>query len=370
MFLPLNARVCHECSLVQLEAYEAPENIFSDYAYFSSYSSTWLDHAARYCAMARDRFCLDGNSTVVEIASNDGYLLQNFKRAGIPVLGIEPAANVAAVAIERGIPSRVVFFGTETAQALNAEGVAADLLIGNNVLAHVPELNDFVRGLKILLAPRGVLTMEFPHLYWLMRQRQFDTIYHEHFSYFSLLAVDRVFAHHRLKIFDVDELPTHGGSLRIYVSHPGAYPIAQGHLDHLRAKEQSEGLDRLESYQAFGQAIREVKSALLQFLLEQQRLGNTVCGYGAPAKGNTLLNYCGIRTDLLPFTVDVSPHKQGRLLPGSRIPILAPHAIAEAKPAYVLILPWNIREEITQQMEHVRDWGGKFVVAIPELEIF
>jgi SAM-dependent methyltransferase len=370
VFLPLKALVCDDCLLVQLEAYETPENIFSDYAYFSSYSKSWLEHAARYCEMARSRFGLTAGSQVVEIASNDGYLLQNFKGWGIPVFGVEPAANVAETAVAKGIPTRVVFFGADSARDLVRDGVVADLLIGNNVLAHVPDLNDFVSGLKILLGPSGAITMEFPHLLQLMLERQFDTIYHEHFSYFSLAVVQKVFAHHGLEIFDVEELPTHGGSLRIYACHPGAHAPVRDHLDAVLAKEDAAGLGQLETYRRFEREVQVVKRDLVRFLLEQQEQGKVVVGYGAPAKGNTLLNYCGAGPDVLPFTVDLSPHKQDRLLPGTRIPISAPAEIARTRPDYVLILPWNLRDEISQQMAQIREWDGKFVVAVPALEVF
>ncbi|MEA2491611.1 MAG: hypothetical protein QOH21_3403 [Acidobacteriota bacterium] len=368
-FYPLTAYVCERCFLVQLPAVQTPEHIFSDYAYFSSYSDSWLEHARRYCQAMTERLALDANSLVVEIASNDGYLLQNFVAAGIPSLGIEPAANVAAVAREKGVETLVRFFGTATAQALAGEGRRARLLLGNNVLAHVPDLNDFVQGLAILLANDGVVTMEFPHLMQLMRGNQFDTIYHEHFSYFSLLTVRQVFARHGLALFDVEELPTHGGSLRIYARHAEEGSGPGEHVVHLETVEREFGLDRIETYTRFAEQVRATKRALLTFLIRAREEGKRVVAYGAPAKGNTLLNYCGVRTDLIEFTVDRSPHKQGLFLPGTHIPIHDPERIRETKPDYVLILPWNLTDEIVGQMSDVRGWGGRFVVPIPRLEV-
>jgi len=368
-FFPLTVYVCDECLLVQLPAFETPENIFSDYAYFSSYSDSWLAHARSYCRAMIERLALDATTPVVEIASNDGYLLQYFLEAGVPVLGVEPAANVAEVARERGIETLVRFFGVDTARALAAAGRKARLLLGNNVLAHVPDLNDFVAGLKILLADGGVITMEFPHLMRLIEGNQFDTIYHEHFSYFSLLAVQRIFAAHGLTIFDVDELPTHGGSLRIYARHSGEGGEAGESVVHLMTIEREFGLDQIGTYGRFAEQVRETKRALLSFLIRAKEEGKHVVGYGAPAKGNTLLNYCGIRADFLDYTVDRSPHKQGSFLPGTRIPIHAPDRIRETKPDYVLILPWNLKDEIVEQMADVRSWGGRFVVPIPRVEI-
>jgi SAM-dependent methyltransferase len=368
-FYPLHALVCDACWLVQLPEMESPEAIFSDYTYFASYSDSWLAHARSYAEMAIDRFELGASSQVVEIASNDGYLLRWFRERGLRVLGIEPAANVAAVAAAAGIPSRVAFFGRELATQLAAEGVRADLLVGNNVLAHVPALNDFVAGLAVLLAPRGVLTMEFPHLVRLVAENQFDTIYHEHFSYFSLLAVERVFAAQGLQIFDVDELPTHGGSLRIYVRHQGQG--AEGaKVSALRREEERLGLTTGAYYDAFQAQVRATKRQLLRFLIDAKEAGRRVVGYGAPAKGNTLLNFCGIGRDFLDYTVDRSPHKQGRLLPGSRLPIAGPERVTETRPDYLLILPWNLRQEISAQMSGIRAWGGKFVVAVPRVEVW
>ena len=369
-FYPLRAYVCHECFLVQLDEYVAPGEIFSDYAYFSSYSDSWVEHARRYAEAMTRRFRLSAQSRVVEIASNDGSLLQHFVRLGIPVLGVEPAANVAKVAVEKGIPTTVRFFGQKTARDIAQEAGQADLLLGNNVLAHVPGLNDFVAGMKILLKPQGVITMEFPHLYRLMERNQFDTIYHEHFSYFSLYTVEKVFAAHGLTIFDVAEIETHGGSLRIFARHADnvALPV-EASVAALRQRELDEGFTRLETYAAFAEQVRETKRAILEFLIGAKRAGKTVVGYGAPGKGNTLLNYCGIRQDFLDYTVDRSPYKQGKFTPGTRIPILAPERIRETRPDYVFILPWNLLDEIAGQMSYIREWGGKFVVPIPKLRV-
>jgi 2-polyprenyl-3-methyl-5-hydroxy-6-metoxy-1,4-benzoquinol methylase len=369
-FYPLHAWVCGSCFLVQLEQFETPENIFSDYAYFSSYSDSWLEHVASYTEAMVKRFSLNAGSHVVEIASNDGYLLQYFVKRGIPVLGIEPAANVARVAEDKGVPTLVKFFGTETATALAGSGKQADLLLGNNVLAHVPDLNDFVSGMAKLLKPQGVITMEFPHLLRLMAQNQFDTIYHEHFSYFSFLTVEKVFAAHGVTLFDVEQISTHGGSLRIFGRHSadGTKPVSPS-VAALRQEELKAGLDNAKTYAAFAEQIKAIKRALLRFLIDAKEQGKTVVGYGAPAKGNTLLNYCGVRTDLIDYTVDRSPHKHGSYLPGVHIPIYHPDRIAETRPDYVLILPWNLKEEIMLQMAHIRSWGGKFVVPIPKVEV-
>lgn len=369
-FFPLRVYVCGECLLVQLPEEERPEAIFSDYAYFSSYSESWLRHAEAYAAAMIDRFGFGPGHQVIEIASNDGYLLRWFKERGMPVLGIEPAKNVAAAAEAAGIPTVVRFFGAATARDLVAGGKRADLLAGNNVLAHVPDLNDFVAGLKILLAPQGVLTLEFPHLLRLMAEDQFDTIYHEHYSYFSFATVRKVFAAHGLTLFDVEELPTHGGSLRIYGRHAedDSKPVGE-RVAALLAAEEGAGLGRLETYHSFGERVIKVKWGLLRFLIDTKESGKSIAAYGAPAKGNTLLNYCGIRTDFLDYTVDRSPHKQGRFLPGTRIPIHAPDRLRETRPDYVLILPWNLKEEIVEQMADVRSWGGRFVVAIPEVRV-
>lgn len=369
-FYPLCVYVCGECLLVQLPEEERPEEIFSDYAYFSSYSESWLRHAREYAEAMIARFGLGPTHQVVEVASNDGYLLRWFVERGIPVLGIEPAANVAQAAEAAGIPTLVKFFGAETARGLAERGMRADLLVGNNVLAHVPNLNDFVAGLAILLAETGVLTMEFPHLLRLMEEDQFDTIYHEHYSYFSFTAVRRVFSTHGLTLFDVEELPTHGGSLRIYARHDrdDSKPVGD-RVRELLAREEAAGLTSLDAYRSFTERVERVKRGLLRFLIQAKEEGKTLAAYGAPAKGNTLLNYCGIRTDFLDYTVDRSPHKQGRFLPGTRIPIHAPDRLRETRPDYVLILPWNLKDEIVGQMADVRSWGGKFVVAIPEVEV-
>lgn len=369
-FYPLHARVCGSCLLVQLEAFESPEKIFGDYAYFSSYSESWLRHARQYADTASKRFGLGASSLVVELASNDGYLLQYFVAQGVPVLGIEPAANVAASAQKKGVPTLVRYFGTEVARELSASGRKADLIVANNVLAHVPALNDFVAGIAGLLKPDGVATLEFPHLLRLLQGHQFDTIYHEHFSYFSLGVAEKVFAAHGLTLFDVDELSTHGGSLRIYVRHAEnrALPVTNA-VQALLGREHAAGLDAVATHGAFAEAIKKSKRALLKFLMDAQEDGKKVAGYGAPAKASTLLNYCGIRTDLLEYTVDRSPHKQGRFLPGVHIPIHAPERIFETRPDYVLILPWNLQDEIVEQMAGIRAWGGRFVVPIPELRV-
>lgn len=369
-FYPLHAYVCGICFLVQLPEFESPQHIFGDYAYFSSYSDSWLAHARTYTEEMVRRFGLAAHSQVIEIASNDGYLLQYFKERKIPVLGIEPAANVAEVAKDKGIPTRVQFFGVATARELAQEGLQADLLLGNNVLAHVPDLNDFVAGMKIALKPGGVITMEFPHLLRLMQENQFDTIYHEHFSYLSLTTVRQVFAAHGLVLFDVQELTTHGGSLRIFARHAEANTIeVQPVIAQLLACEAAAGLTTLAAYTAFAEQVRETKRALLEFLITAKREGKRIVGYGAPAKGNTLLNYCGIREDFLDYTVDRSPHKQGRYLPGTHIPIHAPDKLSETRPDYVLILPWNLKEEIVSHMAHIREWGGRFVVPIPRAKV-
>jgi SAM-dependent methyltransferase len=370
-FYPLTVYVCGKCFLVQLLEYVAPENIFSDYLYFASYSDTWLSHVKAYTDEMVKRFPITADSLVVEIASNDGYLLQYFVEKKVPVLGIEPAANVAAVAIQKGVPSLVKFFGSATARELAAAGKKADLLLGNNVLAHVPNINDFVSGMKILLKPQGVITMEFPHLMRLMEQNQFDTIYHEHFSYLSFSTVEKVFAAHGLTLFDVEELPTHGGSLRIYARHAEdtTKPVGLRVLE-LRTREQSAGYSKLETYSRFAEQVKETKRKLLEFLIRAKRSGKFIVGYGAPGKGNTLLNYCAIRTDFLDYTVDRSPHKQGKFLPGTRIPVCSPDRIRETRPDYLLILPWNLKDEIIQQTSYIREWGGQFVVPIPEVTVY
>jgi hypothetical protein len=374
-FYPLKPLVCESCWLVQLPMVESPEAIFADYAYFSSYSSSWVEHARRFADQAIARYGLDGSSLVVEAASNDGYLLRHFVARGIPVLGVEPAANVARVAVEAGIPSLVRFFGADTARELVRERGPARLFCANNVLAHTPYLNDFVAGVHAVLErpggrspedPGGVATFEFPHLGRLVAENQFDTIYHEHFSYFSLTAVRRVFAAQDLSVFDVEELPTHGGSLRLHVAHGGARPVS-GAVNELLERERLEGVETMAYYRAFAERVRETKRKLLAYLIDTKRAGLSIVGYGAPAKGNTLLNYCGVRQDFLDYTVDLSPHKQGRFLPGTRIPIHAPSRIFDSRPDRILLLPWNLADEITRQMAEVRSWGGRFVVAVPEV---
>jgi SAM-dependent methyltransferase len=371
VFYPLHVWVCDRCFLVQLEESVAPDKIFTEYAYFSSYATSWVEHALRYTRMATERFGLDARSKVVEVASNDGYLLQHFVKAGIPVLGIEPAANVAEVAIARGVPTTVQFLGQVTGAAIAREHGPADLVLGNNVLAHVPDINDFVRGLRELLAPHGVITMEFPHLQRLVEGNQFDTIYHEHFSYLSFGTVEEVFAAHSLVLFDVEELPTHGGSLRIYARHEDHVGLAvKNSVGAMRERERSLGYRDLARYQSFGQQVQETKRRLLAFLIEAKQQGKRVAGYGAPGKGNTLLNYCGIRTDFLDFTVDANPYKQGKYTPGTHIPILAPDALKRERPDYVLILPWNLKDEIMEQAAYIREWNGRFVVPIPTVQVF
>lgn len=370
-YYPLHAYVSENTLLVQLEQFETPDNIFSDYAYFSSYSESWLKHAKAYTEMIVERFGFNQNHQVIEIASNDGYLLQNFVDKGIPVLGIEPAENIAKVAEEKGIPSLIKFFGVQTAKELVIQGIKADLLIGNNVLAHVPNLNDFIAGLKIILNPNGILTMEFPHVLQLIQQNQFDTIYHEHFSYFSFLTVDKIFAAHNLTLFDVEELPTHGGSLRIYAKHDDAEsPSISERVKDLKSKEIAAGLHLIETYITFGEKVKETKRKLLRFLLAAKVENKSIVGYGAPAKGNTLLNYCGIGRDFIDYTVDRNPHKQGLFLPGTHIPIASPDKIRQTQPDYLLILPWNLKEEIMEQMAFICEWGGQFVVPIPEVKVY
>lgn len=369
-FYPLHVQVCGNCFLVQLEAYVTPEHIFSDYAYFSSFSDSWLAHAKRYTDLMVERFGIDEKSFVVELASNDGYLLQYFVEKRVPVLGIEPAANVAAVAVKKGVPTLVKFFGRESAGELAASGKQADLLLGNNVLAQVPDLNDFVAGMKILLKPSGVITVEFPHLQRLMEENQFDTIYHEHFSYFSFVTAEKIFAAHGLTLFDVEEIPTHGGSLRIYGRHAedSSKPVTT-RVTALRNREVSAGYLCLDTYSRFAEQVKETKRKLLEFLIQVKRSGKRIAGYGAPGKGNTLLNYCAIRTDFLDYTVDRNPYKHGRFLPGTHVPIFPPERIRETKPDFLLILPWNLKDEIIKQNAFIREWGGKFVVPIPEVHV-
>lgn len=369
-FYPLDLFVCKKCFLVQLDEFESPEEIFGDYAYFSSYSDSWLLHCKEYTEKMIPLLGLGTDSLVVEVASNDGYLLQYFKDGQVPVLGIEPAANVAEVAREKAIPTEVAFFGSETARRLRSEGKGADLLLGNNVLAHVPDLNDFVVGLKILLNPGGVLTMEFPHLLPMLDDVKFDTIYHEHFSYFSFITAQKVFAAHDLTIFDVEILPTHGTSLRIYVRHTenDSRPITEN-VTALKRREEEAGLTDIGRYLSFSDSVNVVKRNTLKFLIKAKEEGKMIAGYGAPAKGNTFLSYLGAGVDFFDYTVDRSPAKQGKYLPGSHIPIKAPEMIFETKPDYLFIFPWNLKDEIMGQMDFIDDWGGRFVTAIPKLEI-
>ncbi len=371
VYYPLHVYVCENCFLVQLEEYESAESIFTDYAYFSSYSDSWLKHSENYCKKMASQFRLDESSFVVEVASNDGYLLQYFVRQGVPVLGIEPAANVAKVAVEKGVPSLVRFFGTDLAKELAADGRRADLVLGNNVLAQVPDLNDFVEGLKILLKPDGVLTLEFPHLLKLIELNEFDTIYHEHFSYFSILTTVRLMEAHGLKVFDVEELKSHGGSLRIYACRAecSAHPLQPG-VAKVLADEAKAGLSSPQGYDGFARQVKETKLALVEFLLTAAKQGKSVAGYGAPGKSATLLHYCGIGKDLIEYTVDRSPYKQGRFLPGNHIPIFHPDRIRETRPDYIVILPWNLKNEIMEQLAFVREWGGRFIVPVPMVTIY
>lgn len=369
-FFPLHAYVCEQCFLVQLKEFEQPEKIFNNYVYFSSYSESWLAHAREYTEMMIERFTLNSSHQIIEIASNDGYLLQYFKEKNIPVLGIEPAANVADVAIKKGIETRIQFFGGETASALKSESISGDLILGNNVLAHVPNLNDFVAGLKIALAENGIITMEFPHLLNLIEEHQFDTIYHEHFSYFSLYTVEQIFNKHKLKIFDVEQIQTHGGSLRIFCCHKedNTQEISP-RVNEIKQLELQSGLDQLDTYLSFTDKVQQTRQSLLNFMINAKEQNKSTVGYGAPAKGNTLLNYCSIRTDFLDYTVDRSPHKQGKFLPGTHIPVYPVERINETKPDYILILPWNLRDEITQQLKYTNEWGCKLVLPIPETRI-
>jgi C-methyltransferase C-terminal domain/Putative zinc binding domain/Methyltransferase domain len=365
-FYPLHVKVCEKCFLVQLDEYVSPDHIFTEYAYFSSYSDSWLAHSSKYVDMISERLGLGAQSLAVELASNDGYLLQYFVKKGIPVLGVEPAVNVAKVAEQKGVSTLTKFFGCQTAREMAADGKAADLVIGNNVLAQVPDLNDFVGGIRIVLKPEGVATLEFPHLMRLMDENQYDTIYHEHFSYFSLITVEKIFAAHGLILFDVDEVSTHGGSIRIYLRHieDNSKPVTAAVLK-LRERELAAGLNRMEAYASFTEQVMESKRALLELLIQLRREGKRVVGYGAPGKGNTLLNYCGIRTDFLEFTVDRNPYKHGRFLPGTHIPIHPVERIGEQRPEYILILPWNLKDEIMAQLAYTRKWGAKFIVPIP-----
>lgn len=365
LYYPLNVLVCENCYLAQLKEYVSPETIFGEYAYFSSFSTSWVAHAKAFCEAITKRLGLCADSFAVELASNDGYLLQHFLPLGIPVLGVEPAANVARAAVEKGVPTRVDFFGVRLARQMVAEGLLADLIIGNNVLAQVPDLNDFVAGMKILLKPEGVITLEFPHIERLMAENQFDTIYHEHFSYFSLLTIDLMAARHELRLIDVEELPTHGGSLRVYLANEGSNWVTDDRVAELLDREKRHGLTQMTTYTSFGYKAQRAKRDLLAFLISAKSEGKKICGYGAPGKGNTLLNYCAIGTDFLDFTVDRNPYKQGRFTPGMHIPIKPIEAIEQAKPDYILILPWNLKDEIIKQLHHVAAWGAKFVVPIP-----
>ena len=370
-FYPLCVYVCEKCLLVQLPEFENPQNIFGDYAYFSSYSDSWLKHSKDYVNMILKRFNFKKNSRVVEIASNDGYLLQYFKEKNIPILGIEPAENVAKVAVQKGIPTLIKFFGTDTAKELVRQEKSADLIIGNNVLAHVPNLNDFVEGLKIFLKPEGIITMEFPHLLNLIKYVQFDTIYHEHFSYYSLLTVEKVFSSHGLTIFDVEEISTHGGSLRIYVKHSenNSIPISKN-IQELLKKEKDFGLENILTYKSFMTKVEIIKKNLKEFFISSKNDGKKIVCYGAAAKGNTLLNYCGIGLDLIDYVVDRNPHKQELFLPGTHLPIKSPEEVKKTKPDFLVILPWNLKKEIMEQMSFIREWEGKFVVPIPEVKIY
>jgi len=370
VYYPLHVYLCERCFLVQLEEYETPDNIFSDYAYFSSYSDSWLKHAQNYCEAMVRRFALGRKSLVIEAASNDGYLLQYFVERNVPVLGIEPAANVAKVAVEKRVPTLVKFLGTQLANELAAQGHCADLVLGNNVLAQVPDLNDFVEGLKILLKPEGVLTLEFPHLLRLIERNEFDTIYHEHFSYFSMLSSMKIMEAHGMKVFDVEELPTHGGSLRVYACRQDATTHrSEPRVSQLISAEEKAGLASVKGYESFAREVQRTKLALVEFLLGAARSGKSVAGYGAPGKSATLLHYCGIGKDLIEYTVDRSAYKQGRFLPGTHIPIYHPDRIRETKPDYVIILPWNLKDEIMEQLQYIREWGGQFVLPIPKVTV-
>ncbi len=369
-FYPLHAFVCESCFLVQLEEFEQPENIFTNYSYFSSYSDSWLSHCKLYTEQIINRLKLNQNHLVVELASNDGYLLQYFKERNVQVLGVEPAENVAQVAIGKNINTITKFFGSNTAQEMIGNKQSADLIIGNNVLAHVPDINDFVNGMKILLKPNGVITMEFPHLLNLIEKNQFDTIYHEHFSYLSIFIVDQIFKKHELTLFDVEEIPTHGGSIRIYAkrSENTTHPIEPS-VNQLITREINLGINNLSIYQSYQKMIINCKRNLLESLISLKKNNKTIVAYGAPAKGNTLLNYCGIRNDFIDYTVDRSPYKQGKFLPGTHIPIYNPDKIKETKPNYILILPWNLEDEIVKQLKYIREWGAQFIIPIPQVRI-
>lgn len=369
-FYPLHTYVCEKCYLVQLEEFESPEEIFSDYAYFSSYSDTWLKHSKEYVEMITKRLNLTRASQVMEIASNDGYLLQYFVSKNIPVLGIEPAANVAKVAESKSVKTLVGFFGAKTAEKIRSDIGKADLLLGNNVLAHVPDINDFVGGMKIVLNEAGTITMEFPHLLNLIQLNQFDTIYHEHFSYLSLTSVKTIFEAHGLKLFDVEKLPTHGGSIRIYATHvENEKQSINDRVPILLEEEEKYGIRDMTLYWKYNENVKKTKRNLLRFLIDQKDLGKKIVAYGAPAKGNTLLNYCGIRSDIIDYTVDISPYKQGTYLPGTHIEVKAIEEIKNTKPDFLVILPWNLKEEIMEQNSYIKEWGGKFVTLIPEVTV-
>ncbi|HEX3915562.1 MAG TPA: class I SAM-dependent methyltransferase [Steroidobacteraceae bacterium] len=368
---PLRAKVCEVCKLVQIDYDVAPQELFGNYVYFSSYSDDWLAHAKAYCEMARTRFALDSTSLVVELASNDGYLLKNFLKMGVPVLGIDPSDTVAAAAEKIGVPTLVEFFGAAVARDLAGRGRQADLIIGNNVLAHVPQLNDFVAGIALLLRPRGSVTIEFPHLLELVRQVEFDTIYHEHYSYFSLYAIEQVFSRHGLRLYDVERLPTHGGSLRIFAAHAARTDLKDSALlNEVRAEETSAGLAELGTYASFSQRVAECRDSLLKFLADARRDGARVAAYGAAAKGNTLLNFCGVTPLDIAFVADRNPHKQRKFLPGTHIPVVSPEELMQARPDYVLILPWNLRDEISQQLAGIKAWKGRFVTPVPTAQIY
>ncbi|MGE7883587.1 methyltransferase domain-containing protein [Bacillus sp. NPDC094077] len=368
-FYPLHTFVCDTCLLVQLDEFESPQHIFNDYLYFSSYSSSWLLHAKQYVEMAIKRFNLTQNSQVIEIASNDGYLLQYFQKQKIRTLGIEPAKNVAEVSIQKGIPTKSEFFGSDLAKQLLSENYQGDLIIANNVLAHVPDLHDFIAGLKTLLKPDGVITIEFPHVLNLISYKQFDTIYHEHFSYFSLIFLQKILSHHKLQVIDVEELSTHGGSLRLFIKHENKDALIHSNVTKLIQKETRHGLHKLDCYLLFSKQVERLKIDILNFFITAKSLNKQIVGYGAPAKGNTLLNFCGLGKEFLSYTVDKNPHKQGLYLPGTRIPIKDPEEIKQTKPDYILILPWNLKDEIMEECSFIHEWGGKFLVVIPKVEV-
>jgi SAM-dependent methyltransferase len=368
---PLRAKVCESCKLVQVDYDVAPQELFGNYVYFSSYSDDWLDHAKEYCDMARRRFGLGSESLVVELASNDGYLLKNFINMGVPVLGIDPSDTVAAAAENIGVPTMVEFFGENLAKQLVGDGRQADLIIANNVLAHVPLLNDFVAGMALLLKPNGTVTIEFPHLLELIEHVEFDTIYHEHYSYISLYAIEQVFNRHGLRLFDVERLPTHGGSLRIFAAHSHRTDLQDSALlREVRAQESAAGLADLSTYLRFAERVEDCRRSLLEFLKQAKREGKVIAAYGAAAKGNTLLNFCGVTPADISQVADRNPHKQSKYLPGTHIPVVSPEALLQSKPDYVLILPWNLQEEIRQQLREIKEWGGRFVTPVPVVRIY